>query len=630
MVNKVLRGRARGWLVAIAATLLLLVLLIGAFPVNLLRDIAAQRLSDGIGAKVSVGSLERRPFFSFTPTIAIRDLSIDQPAWAGPGKLLTVSRVEARIPVWSALFGDGAPQALRVEGLTANLIRNADKRNNWSDNETDRDGGGRPNLRDLVIENSRFTLRDDRRTLAVAGTIAANAREGFRVEATGTFHDAPATIVARGGRIAGVDPQAPYPFALKMRSPLLDLDAQGRMAGVFAVKRFSAKVSARARDLEYLDDIIEAGLIRTQDIDLVATVRRDWPVWNIESLKGRIGRSPLTGKAVVRKQNGRSKIDGDIRFAALEFADLSSHEGQARAAARRAALGPRVLPPTRINLTKIGRTDGVLRVRADRLIIPRGSVFRSLSGTLNLQGKTLTVTDLVAGMERGRLSGSVSVEQGSGPPLLDVDARLEGATLAQLFGTGAQGDGPVRGRIRLRGRGDTIREALSRADGRVALVVRNGSINETIAHVLGQDLGRAIGQALGDSDARVPLRCVIASFASRSGVLRPDPLLLETEVSSGRGSGAIRLDGETIALTLAGASTKSTALRIEDPVRIGGTLSRPVISIAGVAAKKQPTVKTALKVIGKSLGGLFDGKKAPRPVAPGSIGCARLADAALR
>lgn len=614
----------------VASLMAIALLFVAAFPVGLLRGVVEDRLSASLGSKVSVGNVERTPFISFTPLISVRDVSIDQPTWVGPGKLLTVSRVEARISVMSVLLGDTAPRSLRIEGLTANFVRRADKRNNWSDNEKDGGGGGVPKLRDLIIENSRFTLRDDRRRLFVSGGIAADARDGLRVAAQGRFHQSPVKIVARGGGIAGVDPAAPYPFALRMRSSLLVLDAEGKMAGTLTLKNFTGTISARAPDLKYLDDIVEAGLIRTQAIALSANVRRDFPDWHIESLKGIVGRSPLSGSAVIRKRDGRSKIDGAIRFAALDFADITSDEGLARAAALRARIGPRVIPRTRINLSKIGRTDGVLRVRADRLIIPRGSVFTSLSGTLSLEGKTLTVSDFVATMKRGRLFGALRVKQGQGPPLLSVDARFEGATLAQWFGSSEQADGPVRGRIVLSGRGDTIREALARADGRVALVVKDGEIKATIAHVLGQDLGRAIGQALGKRDAHVSLRCVVAQFDARNGVLIPSPLVVETGVSAGRGSGAIRLDGETIALTVSGASKKKTALRIEEPLRIGGTLSNPTISVAGVAASRQPTVKTALKVLGRSIGGLFDGKTSAQPIAPASIGCAALAAAALR
>ena len=82
---------------------------------------------------------------------------------------------------------------------------------------------------------------------------------------------------------------------------------------------------------------------------------------------------------------------------------VAMHDDEAKAAAvagivsaaRKAAIGPRVIPPTRINLSKMGKTDGRLVFVAHRLLSSGGTVFKSLSGSLTLDHRVITVRNVV-------------------------------------------------------------------------------------------------------------------------------------------------------------------------------------------------------------------------------------------
>ena len=321
------------------------------------------------------------------------------------------------------------------------------------------------------------------------------------------------------------------------------------------------------------------------------------------------------------------------RFAnQFDIEDFANSTGLAKAASKREQIGKRVIPDTRIDLSKMGPTDGVLRFSADRVLFKTESIFRSLSGTLHLDRRDLHIDNIVAEMTSGWMTGSVRVNSRGAVPVLSTDLRFEGAILERLIGSPDNISGAVRGRVRLSGTGFTVRDALSSAFGTAAMVATQGSIKSTVADVLGQDLGGAIGQAIGLNKEHVPPRCLVADFRAANGVLVSSPLAIDTTVSPGRGSGQIVIDREIIAPTLAGAAKGRGIVRFTDPTRIGGTLTSPSITVADLVLTEKPCAPAALKVLGRSidaaLGLRKDAPQVPNAVAQSSD-CQSLIAAAL-
>ncbi len=625
---------------AIVILVLLAIALLGAVPASIFKSVISDKLQGASEREVQIGSVTRDSFFSYTPVITVHDIRVSQPAWAGEGDFLTLKAVSARVSIVDILTGNGRPDQIRIDGLDIALIRDEDGRSNWDDdkNKDDADDGQRPVLTSLDISNSHFSFADRKRDLSLEGPVSVSAQDGLRAEGSGTFLKSKATLLFTGGAIAGIDPEAAYPFAVSLKSPALDMTAKGEMAGVLNLDRFTASLSASAPTLKNLDRIIEAGLFGTQKIDLRADVRHEGKDWYVEKLNGSIGRSKLSGKADILKRDERTKIDADISAATLDFDDFADDEGLARAAALTRRIGPRVLPNTRINLSKMGPTDGQIDFTVDRLLSRRETVFRRLKGRLALDHKVITVSNLVVGLKSGQMTGSVKVDHRSGAPKFSTDLTLTGASLAHLIGNGDIVTATMRGRIKLAGTGDTIREALEKADGKAAMVASGGSVRATAAHVMGQNLGGAIEDIIGNPKARVPLRCLVANFKARNGILTPAPLAVDTEVSIGRGEGRITLKGETIALTLRGGAKGKSALRIVDPIKISGTLNAPNVSVAGLGEAQdaeKPSVGDVLKVATKSIGsalgiGDSDEQKKAYIQKPKSLNCGALVAAAMQ
>lgn len=620
------RRRGLRWLAAGLGIAALLLLGIGAFPVGVLRGLVASRVSAQLGTTVEIGALTRSPWFSYAPTITLRDVRIVQPAWAGPGDLLRLRAASFRVPLLALATGGFRPERIDIAGLDLDLVRAADKRANWRrapDRPDAPAGTDAPRLGDLRITDARFRLRDFRRELDIAGPLALDG-SGLRLSAAGQFLGTPATLTVRGAPVAGAGRTADYPLTAVLASPALHMTAAATLAGPLNLRRFRARIGAQAPTLKNLDRLIEAGLFGTQPIDLAADIRHVARDWQIDRISGTMGRSAFTGSASILKRDGRTKLDAKFHASRFDFDDLSDTEGLARAAALRARIGPRLIPATRINLAKLGRTDGRLAFTADRILTKSGPVVLDLRALLTLDRRRLTATGIDAALANGgRMTGSVGVDHREGAPKLSIDLHFAGASLERLVGRDDIVHGPIRGRVRLTGSGDTVREALARADGKIASGGTGGDIRATVAAVLGQDFGRALGQTISGPHKLIPMRCFVANFRATNGILTPDPLALETELSSGKGSGRIVLDGETIALSLAGWTDKPGGGRIDQPIRMYGTLSKPEFEIGGLAAgDRKAAVKGVIRGIGKLVGRALGISKAPpAPPRPPPLDC---------
>lgn len=600
----------RNLLLGVLALVLLVLLVLAAFPWGVLRDRVSRSLAERFGSDVSIGTIERVEPLSFAPTLIVRDLRIAQPSWAGPGDLVRLNRVDLRFRVLPLLRGKFDLQALAVDGGRVAMVRTRDGRKNW---QPDKRGGGgsAAAITSLTIRDLRIDYRDAVQNRRFAVTVASDA-QGFRAAGTGAIDERPVTVALNGPVIRG---DGAWPFTARVAGPTITVDAKGVMATPLGTDRMTVDLTARADNLKTLDALIEAGLFGTQPVALTARVRHDDPAWVVERLSGTIGRSRLTSaNATVTKADGRTGIDGKLHFATLSFDDLATDEGRARAAAIERRIGPRVIPGTRINLAKMDDLDGKLAIRVDRML--DGAGLRSLNATLAIDHSRLTVAPLTLALAPGRIAGSVVVDQRGRPtPKVTFDLTLADARISTFSG-GAPVDAPLRGRLKLIGSGDTIRAAMGRSNGTIGLAATGGTLPAKMASLLGADVARGVTT---DEDARATLRCLALRLNVTGGVGRLDPLVIDTSRAQTRGQGSVRLSDETLSVALTGAPKQRSLLRLDQPVRVTGRLQSPQVAIP-------PGVKSAggiLRMLGRAIGG----DQAPLA---GNANCGALVRQALR
>mgnify|MGYP002651130518 CR=1 FL=1 len=607
-----IRARAgRRLLPVLVAVPLVLLLVIAAFPFGVLKGVVADRLTKRFGRPVTIGSLERVDTIGFTPTIRVRDVTIPQAGWAGSGDFLRLREARVTFPVWPLLTGTFRPRDIVADGLSLALVRDANGRTNWARPGKAESGGASSDLQGLTIRDAKVRYRDDKRRRSAVVQVSSDA-QGLRAKGNGIIRGVPVRITLEGASVAQPTP-GPWPFTAAIDGDQLAMRAKGTTDVPLDTDAMTLDITARAADLRLIDAVIEAGLFGTQPVALTAHVRHDAPKWIVNDLKGTIGQSDIAGHVTVDKQDGRTKLDGAVTSNRFDFDDLSSDEGRAEAAARERAIGLRVVPDTRIDLSKIGHTDGRIAVRIARVVSRSGpTAVRALSTVLALDHKRLDLTPLRLTLANGVARGTMRVDQrdGAPSPRLTIDLRLEGTRLAALPGVGGDFTGRIAARARLSGRGDTIRAAVGRSDGRIGFVVRDGTLPERYAAALGFDAGRAL---LAGDEARAGLRCVIVGLRVAGGVGQARPLIVDTSASQLRGTGTLRFPAEQLDMRLTGAPKGDGLLRLPGAAFLRGTLSAPEL----VVPREVKSVGNVLKAIGRAI----TGRQEPRA---GNADCAAL------
>lgn len=587
-----LADRRWRWTAIAAAVILVLLLILATFPFGWLKSTIEHKLSARIGRPATIATLHRKDMFSFTPTIVVGDVRVPQPAWAGTGDLATLERGEVRFNVFSALFGHFQPKGIVLTGLRLALVRDAKGRENW------RSGGGGSGgsaLDQLVLRDAQLSFRDAKLNRQARLALTAD-RHGFIARGTGTIEGHSVTIAAHGPAITGAS--ARWPFEAQLEGDAVGMTIKGVMAHPLDTAHMTAEMTAHAADLKLIDAIIEAGLFGTQPVRLAAHVEHDGTGWTVTHLHGTIGRSNLTGHITTKMVDGRTKLDGAVTFGRLDFDDLASDAGLARAHQVTAQIGRKLVPPTRINLAHVGPADGVIKFAARRLISKQPSALAAARGTVTLDHRRLTLDPFTLDLTRGRITGRIDIDQRDGAPLPRVTIALDlaGTNLTTLAGGGGDVTGSVTGRLRLTGRGSTFREVVGNADGRIGVIARDGALPAKIASELGFDVGRTL--TTGD-DKRAGLRCAVVGLEMRKGTGTLDPMVIDTIRAQSHGQGTIRFPQEALAIRLTGAPKEKSVLRLPAAILVGGTIKQPEVHLQ----KGAKSVGNILKAIGQSITG---------------------------
>lgn len=600
--------------IALVVVLLLAVLAIAAAPVGWLKSRVEASISDATGSPARIGSIERAEMFSFNPTVIVRNVRIAQPAWAGKGDLLTLREARLRVPVIRALRGSFDPSGIELRGLVANLIRDKDGRESWQREKPPASEGSSPlGLESVTVKDALVRYSDAKRDRRATLTVDVDQR-GLRASGPGTIQGNPVRIIAQGAPITKQG--GAWPFVARIEGAAIAMRLAGRMDSPLDTGHFAGKVTARGNSLRLIDAVIEAGLPATQPVSLTADVRRTSPDWIVTNLKGTIGNSDIAGNVTVEKRDGRSKITGNMVSDGLDFDDLSDDAGLARGRAKRARLGPRIIPDTDIDIANMKNTDGRIAFDIRRLRWRNPAPFRSLKGVLALDRLVLTVDPVTVRLARGTLSGRAVVNaRDRKVPLFTLDLTLADSTIATFSGDGDM-SGWLKGRVRLTGAGRTVREAIGNAGGTVGLVAGNGQLPARMASFIGLDIGRGVTT---DKEESAALRCLVFHMDMRRGTGRLSPLIVDTSRSQADVSGTIDMKTEKLAWMLNGAPKKRSLLRFDKPLPIGGTIREP----EAFPPKGTKTVGSVLGMLGKAI----TGKQAPLAT---DANCTALSARALR
>ncbi|WP_240606552.1 AsmA family protein [Phenylobacterium kunshanense] len=596
-------------LLAVAAAIL-----VAIWDWNWFRGPLERLASARLNRQVEIAGDLNVSLWSWQPGMTIERISIANPSWAGPAKLGSIERLAVKVRMIPLLWGDVDMRVLSIDRPSFALIADKTGRRNWdfSDGRV-REPARLPPVHSFLIKDGRLSYLDARRDVRFQGAISAREQlgggnRGFELVGQGTINRAPFRAEVTGGPLLNIERSRPYPFDAEIRAGRTFITARGDVPRPFDLARFQMVATARGPDLADLFPLTGVALPNTPPYSLRGRIVRDQLVWRIENLAGRVGDSDLAGDVSVDTGAERPFLKAELRSTSLDFDDLGPLFGAApktgpgetvspeqAVIARRMVAQRRLFPDAPLDVSRIRAMDADVSYRALSI---RDTPVKLTAGQVRvrLTDGLMRADPVRLDLPQGRVEGQVVLNARGPTPATDLDLRLLNSRIETLIPVSYDGGsavrGPLVGRAKLSGRGDSVHKTFASAEGQVVVASADGEIRKAFAELMGVNVVKGLGLLLEKDTSTTPIRCAVASFRTRDGVMRADNIVFDTGPVLVKGEGVVNLASERIDLRLRGHNKKFRLVRALVPVKAEGPLmaprlgveAGPVVAQGGVAA----------------------------------------------
>lgn len=537
-----------------------------------------------------------------TPIAHVRGLRIANAPWVD-GKapqMVALGSGKVAVRLGSLLAGEPRIVRLELENGEVDLRRMADGRANWTFGEKKAAGTtplALPVIEHLAIRNSGIRFDDAVSKIAFEGEFeteetADGSVRPLNLKGRGELNGRPFKLNLAGGSISGALAGGEYPFELDVWHGATTLVAKGTVADPTAFGDLKATLTLAGRNLADLYYITGLVLPSTRDYSLSGTLTRAGTVYEVNGLVGRIGGSDLRGDLRVDVGGERPLLWADLRSKLLDPADAGVLFGGGAESAY-------LLPDSPLDLTRLRSMDAEVRYRAAAVNVDTLPL-KQVSLTATLDKGRLALAPLAVTLPQGTVSGSLIIDGSRDMPAIDADVRLVGAKLEDFAAQAGVPDavsGPIVARVKLAGEGRSFHDAAGAADGTAAVVVPRGELRRAFAELVGVSALESLGLLLSGSDAKADIRCGVLGFEIKDGLMRGQRMVVDTDVSLVSGEGTINLKDESMGLTFRGMPKNARLVRLLVPVRVGGTLKDPAVSVNPIPVGVQAGMAVAAGVV---------------------------------
>lgn len=606
-----------GILLAIFLAWLVLYITKGRF----LKDSFVSIASDYTDRQVKVGGDFNLYLNPFHIQFLAEDISVSNPSWAKDPQLFDAKRVALQLNIWRLIFGERRFNYLELVDATVGLERQA-TRNTWTFRSDSNEPFRLPDIIRASITGTRLHYLDRPLVLdtniRVGDVAAAKTVLQPRVpfEGDGTSHGARFTVT--GALTSPNETLAGGSNDLKMTIRVRDsrVDIAGTLPGATVLEGAKLTLTATGGNLNTPFSLLGVVIPDTRQFRVTSKLTPVGDEWRFTAIKGRFGDSDLQGRMTITMRDGaRLFIDADLNSKSLDILDAGPWIGYSperldamggKGAITQAAGRPRILPDAPLASENLARFDAKVRYKA--AAVRTGTIpISGLEIDLGLDDRLLTLTPVAFDLAGGRLTGEIKLNARQSPVVTDYDIRLSPVRLGRLlqgFDIEDSGTtGTMKGRLQLRGYGDTVHESLGSANGRIAMILPEGTFwvrnTELVELDIFQYVTKALAKQLKDP---TEIRCGLLAFTVTRGTAVADPIFIDTQRSVIRGTGSFSFGNESLNLAIEADSKKFSLFSAQSPIGVGGYFAEPKINIISPELIKRGVVGLAAGALVSPIG----------------------------
>jgi len=416
----------------------------------------------------------------------------------------------------------------------------------------------------------------------------------FTLTGDGTLNLGRVLAAIKGGPLIHVDQSKPYGFSADVRAGATHAVIRGAITQPFHMDRYTASVDVSGPTLSDLYFVTGLVLPNTPPYQMTLAVERDGTNYRLDDVSAVVGKTDLHGDLQVDVSGNVPRIAGKVASQLLAMDDLGPLVGGGKSVQ---AESNTLLPQTPLHTERLRRTDAEVDYSAAK-VRSRDFPLTGLDTHISVKGGVLNLKPLALSFTHGKLAGSIKIDGRKDVPTSSVDARVSDIR-AENFIKG--GDKPISGvleaRAVLTGTGKSVHDTASSAGGTFTAVVPSGGMRHSLAEWTGVDVLSALSLNLAGDNSSTNLRCALADFAVKDGVMQSQQLVIDTDPVRVDGSGSINLRDETLDLKLQGKPKHFQFMRLRAPITLKGPWQHPSLGVQAGPAVAQGGIAAALGAI---------------------------------
>jgi uncharacterized protein involved in outer membrane biogenesis len=403
----------------------------------------------------------------------------------------------------------------------------------------------------------------------------------FNMNGDGTISGKKFKLDATGGSLTSLrDTDKPYPLQLSLVMGETEVALNGTFMDPLKVEGVDTDISLKGPNLADLYYLTSIPLPPTPAYNLTGHLVKEGNLWHFDIPKGQIGNSDAKATGSYDVSGERGLLKAEIESQKMYMDDLGGFIGLKSKGKETVAPSTRFFPDVPIDLSRMRKSDLDVTLTAHSLDAP-GWPFDSLKARFNLDQGLLKVDPIEAGIASGTMTGSLILDGRKDVPHLETDIMLRRLSMKRFFENtrfASLSSGRIGGRFVLVGDGKSLAEVLSGADGRTSVMMAGGQISQVLVEAAGLDVAQ-ITPLLLNNDKTTNVRCGVADFGVKDGLLTSDIFELDTGDSHLSGNATINLQSETIDAQMESQPKDISPMTARTPIRISGPLKKPSVSI---------------------------------------------------
>lgn len=573
------------WTVGLVLALVVALALFIIFASNALRGPISRAVTEATGRELRIEG-DFKPVWSWVhPRFRVEKITFANPDWAAEDHLFSADRVEFSLSFLPLLRGQVVLPEVHLERPVLNLEQDAEGRKSWilEKDPEEQKKESRIHVLRLTLDEGRLRYADALRDIDVDAELATD-ESGVAFVGAGTYQGHAFEAKGHGGHVLSLrDESTPFPIRAQARIGDTAAKIDGSITGLVGLKRVDTKVELSGESLSQLYDIVKVVFPETKPYRTAGRLIREGALVRYENFTGRMGESDIAGTIQVDTGRERPFMQGELVSKTLNFADLGMIVGTDKPSSKG------VLPDRPFEPERWGSMDADVRVKAGKIKRPEQLPIENLSARLQLKDRVVSLDPLEFGIAGGKLVGPVKLDGSKDPIRADVRMRVQGLKLAQLFPTIEQNKtsvGDVGGLVELAGTGNTVARMLGSASGKIGFFMDGGEISRFMMELVALDIWDVARLKL-TGDEPIEIRCAIADFAVKDGLMQTNAFVFDTTVVNVEGGGVVSLKNEEMDLKLDPKPKDSSLASLNSPLYVSGTFSDPKVSpdLGKLAAK---------------------------------------------